>query len=140
MLECPASQKICATFQELFDHCEGDMRKLMCHPKQHIWAKLLHKMCVFRDEHTEWLFELQLDRFKSSDKESWVSYLAVMMMMSLVKWILVSSPFQKPLEPRVGSRVFSLFLDPSKCANDLEPSREYLLLKGLQASLLPWCI
>jgi len=46
------------------------MRKLMCHSKQHILAKLVHKMRVFRDEHTEWLFDLQLDIFESSDEES----------------------------------------------------------------------
>jgi len=70
MMECQAYQEIRANFQELFDDCEGDMRKLMCHSKQHILAKLVHKMRVFRDEHTEWLFDLQLDIFESSDEES----------------------------------------------------------------------
>ena len=46
------------------------MRKLMCHSKQHILAKLVHKMHVFRDEDTEWLFDLQLDQFGSSDEDS----------------------------------------------------------------------
>ena len=46
------------------------MRKLMCHSKQHILARLVHQMRVFRDEDTEWLFDLQLDRFESSDEES----------------------------------------------------------------------
>jgi len=63
MMECPAYQEIQANFQELYDDCEGDMRKLMCHPKQHILAKMVHKMRVFRDEDTEWLFDLQIDRF-----------------------------------------------------------------------------
>ena len=36
----------------------------------HILAKLVHKMRVFRDEDTEWLFDLQLDRFESSDDKS----------------------------------------------------------------------
>ena len=43
---------------ELFDYCEGDLRKLMCHPKQHFLAKLVHKMSVFRDEDTEWVYVL----------------------------------------------------------------------------------
>ena len=47
---CPAYQEIRSEFGELFDYCEGDLRKLMCHPKQHILAKLVHKMRVFRDE------------------------------------------------------------------------------------------
>ena len=55
---------------ELFDYCEGDLRKLMCYPKQHMLAKLVHKMRVFRDEDTEWVFDLQLDRFESSEDES----------------------------------------------------------------------
>ena len=42
----------------------------MCHPKQHMLAKLVHKMRVFRDEDTEWVFDLQLDRFESSEDES----------------------------------------------------------------------
>ena len=25
------------------------MRELMCHPKQHILVKLVHKKCIFRD-------------------------------------------------------------------------------------------
>ena len=33
-------------------------------------AKLVHKMRVFRDEDTEWVFDLQLDRFESSEDES----------------------------------------------------------------------
>ena len=38
MLECPAYQEIISEFGELFDYCEGgDLRKLMCHPKQHIF-------------------------------------------------------------------------------------------------------
>ena len=73
MMECSAYQEIRANFQELFDDCEGDMRKLMCHPKQHSLAKLVHKMRVFRDEDTaEWLFDLQprLDRVETNDEES----------------------------------------------------------------------
>ena len=70
MLECPAYQEIRSEFGELFDYCEGDLRKLMCHPKQHMLAKLVHKMRVFRDEDTEWVFDLQLDRFESSEDES----------------------------------------------------------------------
>ena len=69
MLECPAYQEVRYEFRELFDSCEGDLRKLMCHPKQHILAKLVHKMRVFRDEDTEWVFDLQLDRFESSEDE-----------------------------------------------------------------------
>ena len=69
MLECPAYQEIRSEFGELFDYCEGDLRKLMCHPKQHIFAKLVHKMRVFRDEDTEWVFDLQLDRFESSEDD-----------------------------------------------------------------------
>ena len=42
----------------------------MCHPKQHMLVKLVHKMRVFRDEDTEWVFGLQLDRFESSEDES----------------------------------------------------------------------
>jgi len=41
-------------FKELFDDCESDMRNFTCHSKQHILAKLVHKMCAFRDEDTEW--------------------------------------------------------------------------------------
>ena len=70
MLECPAYHEIRSEFGELFDYCEGDLRKLMCHPKQHMLAKLVHKMRVFRDEDTEWVFDLQLDRFESSEDES----------------------------------------------------------------------
>ena len=82
MLECPAYQEIRSESGELFDYCEGDLRKLMCHrnrnrnrklmchPKQHILAKLVHKMRVFRDEDSEWVFDLQLDRFESSEDES----------------------------------------------------------------------
>ena len=33
-------------------------------------AKLVHKMRVFRVEDTEWVFDLQLDRFESSEDES----------------------------------------------------------------------
>ena len=58
MLECPAYQEIRSEFGELFDYCEGDLRKLMCHPKQHMLAKLVHKMRVFRDEDTEWVIDL----------------------------------------------------------------------------------
>ena len=57
-------------FGKLFDYSEGDLRKLMCHPKQHMLAKLVHKMHVFGDEDTEWVFDLQLDRFESSEDES----------------------------------------------------------------------
>jgi hypothetical protein len=39
----------------------GDMRKLLCHRRQHILAKLVHKMRVFRDEDGEYLFDTQLD-------------------------------------------------------------------------------
>ena len=46
MMECPAYQEIRANLQELFDDCEGDMRKLMCQVKQHIVAKLVHKVHV----------------------------------------------------------------------------------------------
>ena len=70
MMECPAYQEVRAIFQELYDECLGEMRKLMCHPKQHILAKMVHKMRVFRDEDTEWLFDVQLDRFESSDYEN----------------------------------------------------------------------
>ena len=39
------------------------MRKLMRHPKQHILAKMVNKMRVFRYEDTEWLpLDLQLNR------------------------------------------------------------------------------
>jgi hypothetical protein len=41
----------------------------MCYPKQHTLAKLVHRLRVFRDEDTEWLFDLQLDRFESDDDE-----------------------------------------------------------------------
>jgi len=67
VMERPACQEIRITFQELFDDCEGDMRKLMRDPKQHILAKLVHEMRVFRDEDTQWLFDVQLDRFESND-------------------------------------------------------------------------
>ena len=40
----------------------------MCHPKRHMLANLVHKMRVFRDEDTEWVFDLQLDRFESSEQ------------------------------------------------------------------------
>ena len=40
MLECPACREIRS---ELFDYCEGDLGKLMCHPKQHILANLVQK-------------------------------------------------------------------------------------------------
>ena len=43
---------------------------LMCHPKQHMLAKLVHIMRVFRDEDTEWVSDLLLDRFESSENES----------------------------------------------------------------------
>ena len=67
MLECPAYQEIRLEFGELFEYCEGDLRKLMCHPKQHILAKLVHRMRAFRNEDTEWVFDLQLE---SSENES----------------------------------------------------------------------
>jgi hypothetical protein len=51
----------------LYDDCRGDMRKLMCHPRQHILAKLVHKMRVFRDEDGEYLFDTQLDLFDSDE-------------------------------------------------------------------------
>ena len=70
MLECRAYQEIRWEFGELFNYGEGDLRKLMCHPKQHVLAKLIHEMRVFRDEDTEWWFDLQLDRFESSEDES----------------------------------------------------------------------
>jgi hypothetical protein len=67
-MECPAYQAIRADFQELYDDCRGDMRKLMCHPMQHIiLAKLVHKMRVFRDEDGEYLFDTQLDLFNSDE-------------------------------------------------------------------------
>ena len=55
-MECPGYEEIREDFKELYDDFEGDIRKLMCHSKQHIGlAKLVHKMRVFRDEGTaEW--------------------------------------------------------------------------------------
>jgi hypothetical protein len=41
----------------------------MYYPKQHTLAKLVHRLRVFQDEDTEWLFDLQLDRFESDDDE-----------------------------------------------------------------------
>jgi len=70
VMECPAYQEVRANCQELFDGCEGDIRKLICHPKHCILAELVHKVRVIRDKDTEWLFDLQLDRFESSDDES----------------------------------------------------------------------
>jgi hypothetical protein len=45
------------------------MRKLMCYSKQHILAKLVHRLRVFQDIDTEWLLDLQLDRFESDDDD-----------------------------------------------------------------------
>jgi hypothetical protein len=67
LMECPAYQAIRADFKELYGDCRGDMRKLMCHPRQHILAKLVHKMRVFRDEDGEYLFDTQLDLFDSDE-------------------------------------------------------------------------
>ena len=66
----------------------------MCHPKQHILAKLVHKMRVFKDEDTELLFDLQLDRFASSQvmRKVVVMFLAVIMMSLIwLKWSLLVS-------------------------------------------------
>jgi hypothetical protein len=49
LMECPAYQAIRAD-QEFYDDCRGDMRTLMCHPRRHMLAKLVHKMWVFKDE------------------------------------------------------------------------------------------
>ena len=38
----------------------------------------------------EWLFDLQLDRFESSDEDSSVVVMVVMMEMNWLKWISVS--------------------------------------------------
>jgi hypothetical protein len=38
LMACPAYQAIRAECQELYDDCGDDMRKLMCHPRQHILA------------------------------------------------------------------------------------------------------
>ena len=65
MMECPAYQDIRDNFGELYDDCQGDMRKLMCHPKQHLLAKLVHQLRCFRDEDRLFLFDVQLDRFDS---------------------------------------------------------------------------
>jgi hypothetical protein len=67
LMACPAYQAIRAECQELYDDCGDDMRKLMCHPRQHILAKLVHKMRVFRDEDEEYLFDTQLDMFVSDE-------------------------------------------------------------------------
>ena len=37
MMQCPAYQEIHANSQELFDNCEGGMRKLMCHMRSILW-------------------------------------------------------------------------------------------------------
>ena len=37
----------------------------MCHPKQHLLAKLVHQLRCFRDEDRLFLFDVQLDRFDS---------------------------------------------------------------------------
>jgi hypothetical protein len=51
---CWVSDVFRADFQELYDDSRGDMRKLMCHPRQHILAEL----GVFRDEDGEYLFDI----------------------------------------------------------------------------------
>jgi hypothetical protein len=40
MMECSAYQDIRGNSQELYNDSQGDMRKLICHPKQHLLAKL----------------------------------------------------------------------------------------------------
>jgi len=67
LMECPAYQAIQDEFKELYDDCGGDIRKLMCHPRQYILAKLVHKMRVFRDEDEEWLFDTHLDMLDSDE-------------------------------------------------------------------------
>jgi len=85
---CRNAQHIRAIFQELFDDCEGDMRKLMCHPKQHILAKLVHKMRVFRDGGTEWLFVTSslIESTSQVMMKVVVMFLLMMMRMSWLKW------------------------------------------------------
>jgi hypothetical protein len=34
----------------MYDYSQDDMTKLMCYPKQHTLAKLVHRLRVFRDE------------------------------------------------------------------------------------------
>jgi hypothetical protein len=41
------------------------MRKLMCHPKQHLLAKLVHQLRTFRDEDRLIHFDVHLDSFDS---------------------------------------------------------------------------
>ena len=61
MMDCPDDDEgIRANIQNLFDCCEGDVRKLMCHLKRCVLANLVHKMRSFRDENTKWLFDFSL--------------------------------------------------------------------------------
>ena len=79
----------------------------MCHPKQHMLAKLVHKMRVFRDEDTEWVFDLQLDRFESSEDESCGDVSSDEYENELVEVDDISQfGFLESLEPRVGSGFF----------------------------------
>jgi hypothetical protein len=65
MMECPAYQDIRDNFQDLYNDSQGDMRKLMCHPKQHLLAKLVHQLRTFRDEDRLLHFDVHLDSFDS---------------------------------------------------------------------------
>ena len=74
-------------------------------------AKLVHKMCVFIDEDIEWVFDLQLDRFESSEDESCGDVFSDDSDNELVEVddVSLSLVFWKPLEPRVGSGFLFLF-------------------------------
>jgi hypothetical protein len=88
----------------------------------HTLAKLVHRLRVFRDEDTEWLFDLQLDRFESDDDEILGDLFSeddadelievhVSQLDRLARDLMcVSLVFLKPLEPRVGSGFCVLFL------------------------------
>ena len=71
----------------------------MCQPKQHILAKLVHKMRVFRDEDTEWVFDLQLDIFESS--EDFSPSLRSSLSLSLSLSLSFGSPLSLVLAPGV---------------------------------------
>jgi trans-2-enoyl-CoA reductase len=84
MMECPAYQDIRDNFQELYNDCQGDMRKLMCQLKQHLLAKLVHQFRTFRDEYRLLQFDVDLDSFDSD-----IELNPLMMRMSYLNFIRV---------------------------------------------------
>ena len=92
----------------------------MCHPSKaaHFGRDCTQDAC-FQHEDTEWLFDLQLDRFESNDDESCGDVFSSDNAEFELIEIDLSEFGLKPLEPRVGSGFFLLLtfkLSAPRCA------------------------